>query len=178
MSNWKYDLHQLGWHSFQQLCIAVTTKVLGQTVESFLDGNDGGRDGAFSGSWSPQENEFYQGKFVIQCKFSSRREHNLNYSDIADELSKAKRLVEKGQCDVYVLMSHVAELVDHLDCILSTYPDWPGIDQTIQSQKEHINDWLSEVFHERDTEAATGRDDLMFASSHQSGRSIFDDVDI
>lgn len=102
----KYDLHRLGWHSFQQLCIAVTTRVLGQAVESFLDGNDGGRDGAFKGSWSPQENEIYQGKFVIQCKFSARREHNLNYSDVADELSKAKRLVDKGQCDVYVLMTN------------------------------------------------------------------------
>lgn len=106
MSTRKYDLHQLGWHSFQQLCIAVTTKVLGQTVESFLDGNDAGRDGAFRGSWSPQENEVYQGKFVIQCKFSARREHNLTYSDIAGELSKAKSLVNKGQCDVYVLMTN------------------------------------------------------------------------
>ncbi|SDS17332.1 hypothetical protein SAMN05216198_1355 [Halopseudomonas litoralis] len=102
----KYDLHQLGWHSFQQLCIAVTTTVLGQTVESFLDGNDGGRDGAFKGSWSPQENEIYQGKFVIQCKFSARRGHNLNYSDISDELCKVKRLIDKGQCDIYVIMTN------------------------------------------------------------------------
>ena len=102
----KYDLHRLGWHSFQQLCIAVTTTVLGQTVESFLDGNDGGRDGAFKGVWSPNENEIYKGNFVIQCKFTGRREHNLSLSDVADELAKAKKLVSKGQCDVYVLMTN------------------------------------------------------------------------
>lgn len=102
----KYDLHRLGWHSFQQLCNAVATTVLGQTVESFLEGNDGGRDGAFKGFWSPKPNEIYEGKFVIQCKFTGRREHNLNFSEIADELDKAKILVSKKQCDIYVLMTN------------------------------------------------------------------------
>lgn len=53
MSVPKYDLHLLGWHSFQQLCMAVASTVLGQTVETFLEGNDGGRDGGFKGTWSP-----------------------------------------------------------------------------------------------------------------------------
>ena len=41
-----YDLHNLGWHSFQQLCLTIARDILGQSVESFLDANDGGRDGA------------------------------------------------------------------------------------------------------------------------------------
>ena len=32
-----YDLHILGWHSFQQLCLTITREIFGQTVESFLD---------------------------------------------------------------------------------------------------------------------------------------------
>ncbi len=46
-----YDLHNLGWSSFQQLCLTIAREVLGQTVESFLDSGDGGRDGV-SGSLS------------------------------------------------------------------------------------------------------------------------------
>lgn len=37
-----YDLHNLGWSSFQQLCLTITREILGQTVESFLDSGDGG----------------------------------------------------------------------------------------------------------------------------------------
>ena len=44
-----YDLHTLGWHSFQQLCLTITREILGQTVESFLDSSDAGKDGAFAG---------------------------------------------------------------------------------------------------------------------------------
>lgn len=106
MSVPKYDLHLLGWHSFQQLCMAVASTVLGQTVETFLVGNDGGRDGGFKGTWSPQPNELYEGTFVFQCKFTSRRDHNLTLSDVAGEREKVRRLVARGQCDVYVLMTN------------------------------------------------------------------------
>ena len=41
-----FELRNLGWNSFQQLCLTIAREVLGQTVESFLDTNDGGRDGA------------------------------------------------------------------------------------------------------------------------------------
>ena len=104
----KYDLHLLGWHSFQQLCMAVASTVLGQTVETFLEGNDGGRDGGFKGTWSPQPNEVYAGEFVIQCKFTSRRDHNLTLSDVNGELEKVRRLVAKGKFDVYVLMTNAS----------------------------------------------------------------------
>lgn len=101
-----YDLHSLGWHNFQQLCLTVTREILGQTVESFLDSNDGGRDGAFSGTWLPHGTETLSGQFVIQCKFTSKKDTNLHLADLYDELEKARRLVEKGLCDAYVLMSN------------------------------------------------------------------------
>lgn len=101
-----YDLHRLGWSSFQQLCLTITREILGQTIQSFLDSNDAGRDGAFSGTWQPKENEHLVGEFVIQCKFSGK-DSNLKKSDIADELSKARALVEAGICDVYILMTNL-----------------------------------------------------------------------
>jgi hypothetical protein len=101
-----YDLHNLGWHSFQQLCLTVAREIFGQTVESFLDSVDAGRDGAFAGTWVPLQGEALCGRFVIQCKFTSRRDKNLSLSDLTDEVEKARRLVQNGRCDCYVLMTN------------------------------------------------------------------------
>lgn len=101
-----YDLHRLGWNSFQQLCLTIAREVLGQTVQSFLDSNDAGRDGAFAGSWTPAPGRHLNGKFVIQCKFSSKAGYLLTKSDITDEIPKVHKLVADGLCDVYVLMTN------------------------------------------------------------------------
>jgi len=101
-----YDLHRLGWNSFQQLCLTIAREVLGQTVQSFLDSNDAGRDGAFTGSWTPEPGQHLSGSFVIQCKFSSKGGYLLTKSDMADETPKVRKLVVDGLCDVYVLMTN------------------------------------------------------------------------
>lgn len=101
-----YKLHLLGWHSFQQLCHTVLKEELGQTVQPFLETNDGGRDGAFSGQWQQKDSENLQGNFVVQCKFTSNPNSNLSTSKITEEVSKAKKLVETGHCDIYILMTN------------------------------------------------------------------------
>lgn len=101
-----FDLHTLGWSDFQRLCHTITREVLGQTVEMFLDSGDGGRDGAFSGHWKQQEQEELSGRFVIQCKHTSKRDYALRLSDLTDEAEKARRLVATGRCDSYVLMTN------------------------------------------------------------------------
>jgi energy-coupling factor transporter ATP-binding protein EcfA2 len=101
-----YDLYRLGWNSFQQLCHTILREVFGQTVQSFLDSNDAGRDGAFAGSWMPTAGQKLRGKFVIQCKFSSKANHSLTKTDIANEIPKVQKLVADGCCDVYVLMTN------------------------------------------------------------------------
>lgn len=101
-----FALHNLGWSSFQQLCLTITREVLGQTVESFLDSGDGGRDGAFAGTWRAVGQEYLSGPFVVQCKFTSKIGYVLKASDLSDEVEKAKRLVAQGLCDSYVLMAN------------------------------------------------------------------------
>ncbi len=102
----KYDLHLLGWHAFQQLCLTVVREILGQTVASFLDTNDAGKDGAFSGVWEQSGGEDLHGNFVIQCKFTNRSDHKLQLSDLADEFDKIKKLVAAGRCESYILMTN------------------------------------------------------------------------
>jgi len=101
-----YDLHRLGWNSFQQLCLTIAREILGQTVQSFLDSNDAGRDGAFAGSWTPAPGEHLSGKFVIQCKHSCKVNYLLTKSDMTDEIPKVHKLVADGLCDVYILMTN------------------------------------------------------------------------
>lgn len=101
-----YDLHNLGWSSFQQLCLSITREILGQTVASFLDSGDGGRDGAFAGVWKASGQEDLSGAFVIQCKHTSRSNYVLKTSDLTDEVEKARRLVGQGLCDSYVLITN------------------------------------------------------------------------
>ena len=101
-----YDLHKLGWHSFQQLCHTIGREILGQTLESFADSNDGGRDGAFRGTWNPDGHEDLEGSFVIQCKFTVKANGRLTPSGLAEEVEKAKALVQKGICDTYILMTN------------------------------------------------------------------------
>ncbi len=100
-----YNLHSLGWHSFQQLCLSITREILGQTVQSFLETNDGGRDGAFTGIWKKDSDDL-SGTFVIQCKFTNKKGGNLSASSLKDEFSKAERLVKLGKCDTYILMTN------------------------------------------------------------------------
>lgn len=50
-----YELHRLGWSSFQQLCLTIARKVPRQTVLSFLYSNDAVRDGAFTDTWTPAD---------------------------------------------------------------------------------------------------------------------------
>jgi len=102
----KYDLHLLGWHAFQQLCLTITREILGQTVEIFLDSNDAGKDGAFTGVWKELGSEDLNGKFVIQCKYTNKANKNLNQSDLSLEYEKISELVAEGRCDSYILLTN------------------------------------------------------------------------
>src|SRR5437899_565625 len=101
-----YALHSLGWKAFQDLCTTITREIWGQTVQVFFDSNDGGRDGAFQGSWKPRGREAFRGSFTVQCKFSSEPSKLCKLGDLADELVKAKRLAERGLADNYILMTN------------------------------------------------------------------------
>lgn len=119
-----FALHSLGWKAFQQLCATITGEIWGQTIQSFLDGNDGGRDGAFHGKWIAQNNEAYEGSFTVQCKFTARPNRSLRLADLRDELSKAHKLAARGLCNNYILFTNKtllatvdAEIRAQFECI-------------------------------------------------------------
>ncbi len=106
MTNISFDLHKLGWKAFEDLVICIFRDVLGQTFQSFADGADGGRDGAFHGEWSPQHGEKMSGSFTVQCKHTSKTGKSFPESIITEELPKVARLVSQGLSDNYILVTN------------------------------------------------------------------------
>ena len=134
-----YDLHKLGWDSFQRLCLTVTREILGQTVASFLNSHDGGRDGAFAGTWIGNGAEDLSGQFVIQCKFTSKSGYNLTESDLSNDFEKAKKLVDKGVCDSYVLMTNAG-----LSGVMETKVDQRLKSVGVKHVRIHGSDWINQ----------------------------------
>ncbi|MFC9005633.1 hypothetical protein ACIOHB_31115 [Streptomyces microflavus] len=107
----RFALHTLGWRAFQDLCAAVLREVWGQTVQTFADSNDAGRDGAFYGTWQPLKgpnstHDIPQGPIVLQCKYTKKADATLAPSELNDEFDKASALVKQGVCGTYVLLTN------------------------------------------------------------------------
>lgn len=120
MSSISFDLHKLGWKAFQDLVGCIFSEVMGQTLQQFADGLDGGRDGVYHGQWAPQDGEVLSGSFTIQCKYTSQISQVLPASVIDNELPKIKRLSQKGLVDNYIFVTNHAltgekELNTHRD---------------------------------------------------------------
>jgi Novel STAND NTPase 3 len=99
-----YPLHLLGWKAFQDLCVGVAEECLRRPVQIFLPNNDAGRDGAFVGRWEAADPA--AGESTIQCKFTSRSNHNLSLSILSDELEKARSLAAKGMAADYIILTN------------------------------------------------------------------------
>ena len=123
-----YELHSLGWKAFQQLCVTIISEVWGQHVQSFADSHDGGRDGAFHGAWSPKSGEPLHGSFTVQCKFTSQSNKTLKLSDFSDELSKAKRLADRGLANNYFLFTNAGLTGTAAESLQAAFEAIPGID--------------------------------------------------
>lgn len=101
-----FRLHTLGWQAFQDLCLHILREHLGQTVQVFPPGNDGGRDGAFRGTWTPAGSETFSGTFTVQCKHTSRPSYSLRASELKEELKKARSLAKQSLADNYILLTN------------------------------------------------------------------------
>ncbi len=105
-----FALHTLGWRAFQDLCAVVLRQLWGQSVVSFADSNDAGRDGAFYGNWgspgSDSPSDMPQGPFVLQCKHTKSTNATLSLSMLSEEFDKVSELVRSGLCGTYVLMTN------------------------------------------------------------------------
>ena len=101
-----FDLHKLGWKSFEDLVACIFRDIMGQSFQSFAEGPDGGRDGAFYGKWQTSREQHLDGSFVIQCKHTSKPAANLTQTIFDKELKKIRRLSERGLADNYIFVTN------------------------------------------------------------------------
>ncbi|HZV71418.1 MAG TPA: hypothetical protein VFG10_17805 [Saprospiraceae bacterium] len=139
-----YELHTLGWKAFQSLCATIVSEIWGQTVQTYFDSNDGGRDGAFQGVWIVSKEQLFEGTFTIQCKFTSKADRQLKLSDLKDEVVKAERLASKGLADNYFLFSNANLTAKNDEIIREAFEGIPGI----KKFKTYGLDWLSRQIRE------------------------------
>ena len=101
-----FDLHRLGWKSFEDLVHCIFTEVIGPMIQFFDRGPDEGRDSAFYGRWKEGNKNGYSGTFTIQCKHTSSKGRALPISTINEELAKIKSLYNRGLADNYILVTN------------------------------------------------------------------------
>lgn len=109
-----FKLHTLGWKAFQDLSATIMSDIFGHDFQSFYDSHDGGRDGAFHGTWIDLQHGTKSGSFTVQCKFTSDYKKGIKVSDLKDDIEKAKRLAAKGLSDHYILFTN-AQLTGNQD---------------------------------------------------------------
>ncbi|MFC6706296.1 NACHT domain-containing protein [Flexivirga alba] len=93
-----YPLEELGFRTFEQLCVAQCISVLGNGVNAFGAGPDGGREATFTGrvEWGNTagfDGQLWDGYVVVQAKFRERNAEpasNMRWlaSRISEELDK------------------------------------------------------------------------------------------
>ena len=138
-----FRLHTLGWQAFQDLCLHILRKHLGQTVQIFPPGNDGGRDGAFRGTWAPAGSETFSGTFTVQCKHTSRPSYALRASELKDELKKARSLAKQSLADNYILLTN-ATMTASQEAKAKHYFAEVGVTNFVTYDKHWINHTISD----------------------------------
>lgn len=139
-----YELHTLGWKAFQNLCVTITGEIWGQTVQSFFDSRDGGRDGAFRGMWKTKAGESFKGSFTVQCKFTSKANQQLKLTDLNDELTKAKRLAAQGLADNYFLFTNARITGSADEAMRGAFQSFAGIEHFAAYGAERISLFIRE----------------------------------
>lgn len=112
----KYQYHDLTPEQFEELVIAVCTKLLGIGVHGFSSGKDGGRDARFHGKAEsyPSKSDSWDGLIIIQAKHTigfnqkfSDPEFSKNKSSVLfEEIKSIKELVNNNEIDYYMLFSN------------------------------------------------------------------------
>jgi hypothetical protein len=82
VENRNFNLHSLGWKSFQDLCSTIFSELWGQDFQVFSPVKDQGRDGYFQGTWKENKYVELKGTFTVQCKFTKFENGKLTIGDL------------------------------------------------------------------------------------------------
>ncbi len=144
-----YELYSLGWKAFQNLCSTIVSELWGQTIQTFFDSHDGGRDGAFNGEWVTDKSESYSGTFTVQCKFTANPNETIKLSQLAGELEKAERLANKGLANNYFLFTNAKLTGSNDEKIRDKFESIPEIQKCVVYGGDRISQMIRDSKHLR-----------------------------
>lgn len=111
-----YQYFDLDDKRFENLVIAICKKILGEAVQGFSTGKDGGKDGEFVGiaNLYPSEKQLWKGRTIIQAKHTQGVNKHFLDSDffgnksciLAQEVEKVRRMQKDGLLDHYMLFAN------------------------------------------------------------------------
>lgn len=136
----KYNLHLLGWKQFEELCTHIMQYVLGWTYTPFSMGKDGGRDGYYNGSGILND-KLLTGKFVSQCKHTTKSNAIFTYKVMSDEYRKINNLVATGGVQHYIIFTNYKLTAENEMDIVSRFEMIPGLNSCMIFGSE----WLSSI---------------------------------
>lgn len=144
----KYPLYELNDKSFEDLTVHICQKILGEGVIPFAEGPDGGRDAKFTGKANliPSEAKPWEGKIVIQAKFTSRINASCSDSHFKTRIKKEvvpaiARLKESNKVDYYLLFTNAKLTGKQDEKIEDLIDERTGIPNLIIAD-EKLQNWL------------------------------------
>ena len=113
----RFPYHDASSDQFESLVIEICRYLLGDGIQGFSSGPDGGRDGRFEGTAAlvPSTASPHSGRFVIQAKHSENPVAKFSDTDfsgaaasaeLTKEMPRIKALVDADECDHYYLFSN------------------------------------------------------------------------
>jgi hypothetical protein len=110
----RFPYHRLpSEYAFQDLVCDVCQHLLGEGVERFAKGKDGGRDARFSGKANrfPSAAAPLSGKFIVQAKWTEDESGSFADAKVQrllkqEEVPKAKVLKEAGELEHWIIISN------------------------------------------------------------------------
>jgi len=109
------SFHNLSDTQFEELVIELCVELLGDGIQGFVTGKDGGRDARFSGTAQrvPSAADPWNGTVVIQAKHTELLNKKFSESDftgedsvLSKEFRRIKQLVDEGELDYYMLFAN------------------------------------------------------------------------
>lgn len=137
-----FELHTLGWKSFQDLCATVMSEVLGQTFRVLSDSHDLGQDGVFYGTWKRQQSEVYEGTFTTQCKFTSDPTKSLTLADLSNEITKVRNLSSQGQARNYFILTNAKLTGKNDKAIRETFQGISGVERCAVFERKTLTRFI------------------------------------
>jgi len=140
----------LYWQQFEELVCSLGLRLFGASLTRFKPGRDGGRDARFEGTptrW-PSESNQEHGKYVLQCKHSSKVGSSCSDNDFKTEMKgetrKVRKLIIEKELSHYLVFTNRAKSAAEDQDFRTEFGRIKGLSKAWLIGGEHLHSLLNE----------------------------------